>query len=54
MSFRPLLAAAVVVTAAGCGGGGHPRVNGGSPSSRLVVKVEHANAKVEGSSIVGT
>jgi hypothetical protein len=53
MSFRPLLAAAVVA-AAGCGGGGHPSVNGGSTSSRLVVKVEHANAKVEGSSIVGT
>jgi hypothetical protein len=55
MTKRFLLATGVVVALAGCGGGsGSSGGTGGGSGSNLVVKVEHADAKVEGSSVVGT
>jgi hypothetical protein len=54
--LRGLPLIALLVLAAGCGGGGSSSANGTqSPtSSKLVTKVDHAAAKVEGSSVVGT
>ncbi|MCW2963539.1 MAG: hypothetical protein JWO17_791 [Actinomycetia bacterium] len=57
MRFRPVLLLALVLAAAGCGGGsGSPSSSGAPPaaSGTLVTKVDHASAKVEGTSIVGT
>ena len=55
-----MLLLAFVLAAAGCGGsGGSPSSSGAPPappaaSGTLVTKVEHASAKVQGTSIVGT
>lgn len=59
MRFRPafLFASALVLVAAGCGSkSGNGTSNGSEPqsSTKLVTKVEHASAKVEGGSVVGT
>jgi hypothetical protein len=57
MIKRFLLAACVLVAAAGCGGAGGSSSGGtgsGAGAGSLVAKVEHADAKVEGPSIVGT
>jgi hypothetical protein len=47
-----------MLAAAGCGGSSGSKSSGGSTTaaagSQLVTKVEHASAKVEGGSIVGT
>jgi hypothetical protein len=51
---RAILGVVVVAAAAGCGGS---KSSSGPPTTaagRLVTKVEHASAKVEGASIVGT
>jgi hypothetical protein len=57
MRFRPVFLLAVVIAVAGCGGGSGSKSSGatatGTPGT-LVTKVEHASAKVEGASIVGT
>jgi hypothetical protein len=55
--FRPALLFVLVLAAAGCGGNGGSPSSGGAPSGAsgtLETKVEHASAKVEGTSIVGT
>jgi hypothetical protein len=55
--FRLILVLALAVFSAGCGGGGGSSSSGGTStvaSGGLVTKVESAEAKVEGSSIVGT
>jgi hypothetical protein len=55
--FRPFLLLALVLVAAGCGAkSGGPSSSGAPPatSGTLVTKVEHASAKVEGASVVGT
>jgi len=51
-----LLTATLLAVLSGCGGSGNGAApGGGSPkASKLVAKVEHATAKVEGASIVGT
>jgi hypothetical protein len=55
-----LLLSALVLVAAGCGGtsgsGGNGNSSAAAPSSsgQLVTKVEHAAAKVQGGSVVGT
>ncbi|MDX6475029.1 MAG: hypothetical protein QOH95_540 [Gaiellaceae bacterium] len=57
MSSRLVAAAALLVIAAGCGGSGSSKGTSGGQAasgSALVTKVEHATAKVEGSSIVAT
>ena len=63
MTLRPILGLALLVIAAGCGGGGGSSSgntdNSGttaaaSSGGQLVTKVEHASAKVEGGSVVGT
>lgn len=57
MRFRPVLLLALVPVAAGCGGSSGGKSSSGAPagaSGALVTKVEHASAKVEGKSIVGT
>jgi hypothetical protein len=46
-----LLSAGLVIAVSACGGGNS---GGASKASKLVAKVEHASAKVEGASIVGT
>jgi hypothetical protein len=51
--FLPIFVSALVLVAAGCGGSGASNSSGGA-SGQLVTKVEHASAKVEGRSIVGT
>ena len=57
MVLRGLLLTALLVLAAGCGGGSS-NSSGGSQSSsgsgKLVTKVDHAAAKVEGKSVIGT
>lgn len=53
MRFRPVLLLALVLVAAGCGS----KSSSGAPaaaSGTLVTAVEHASAKVDGASIVGT
>jgi hypothetical protein len=55
--FRPAFVIVLVLAVAGCGGSGGSKSSGGtstSASTSLVTKVEHASAKVEGASIVGT
>jgi hypothetical protein len=55
--FRPILLGTVVLAATGCGGGGGTSSSSGNAPAaggQLVTKVEHAAAKVEGTSIVGT
>jgi hypothetical protein len=55
--FRPILLLSLVVVAAGCGGSSGGPSSNGAPAATpgtLVTKVEHASAKVEGASIVGT
>jgi hypothetical protein len=55
--FRPILLLGLVLAAAGCGGSGGSASSSGAPpaaSGTLVTKVDHASAKVEGTSIVGT
>jgi hypothetical protein len=61
MRFRLIAGLALLVVAAGCGGGssssgdnGASTTSTGSSGSQLVTKVEHASAKEEGSSVVGT
>ena len=49
---RLLFAGALLAAVSGCGGSGSNGAPGGA--SKLVAKVEHATAKVEGSSIVAT
>jgi hypothetical protein len=54
--FLPIAVIALVLFVAGCGGNGSES-SGGTPSGasgQLVTKVEHASAKVDGTSIVGT
>jgi hypothetical protein len=51
--FRPVLLLALVLVAAGCGS----KSSSGAPASAsgtLVTAVEHASARVDGASIVGT
>jgi hypothetical protein len=53
VGFRSVLLLALVLVAAGCGS----KSSSGAPaaaSGTLVTKVEHASAKVDGASIVGT
>jgi hypothetical protein len=55
--FRPVLLLALVLVAAGCGGSSGSKSSSGAPaaaSGTLVTKVEHASAKVDGTSIVGS
>lgn len=55
--FVPICAIALVLVAAGCGGSNGNKSSSGAPaaaSGSLVTKVEHASAKVEGASVVGT
>jgi hypothetical protein len=57
VKFRPVLLLALVLVAAGCGGSSGGKSSSGAPaaaSGTLVTKVEHASAKVDGVSIVGT
>ena len=58
MRFRLILLGAVVLAAAGCGGSGSTSSSSGNAPAaaggQLVTKVEHASAKVDGASIVGT
>ena len=55
MRFHLILLGAIVLTAAGCGGGsGSSGTTSAAPTGQLVTKVEHATAKVEGGSVVGT
>lgn len=57
MLLRILFTIGLVAALAGCGSGGSSGSSSGGSSaggSSLVAKVEHADAKVEGSSIVGT
>lgn len=57
MRFHPILLLVLVALAAGCGGSSGNKNSSGTPagaSGALVTKVEHASAKVEGASIVGT
>ena len=57
MRFRPILLLVLVALAAGCGGSSGNGSSSGTPAGAtgtLVTKVEHASAKVEGASIVGT
>jgi hypothetical protein len=58
--FRVLLPVALLALAAGCGGSGDSNATGtqaqtaAAGGSRLVKKVEHATATVEGNTVVGT
>ena len=55
--LRPIFVIALVLVAAGCGGSGGSNSSNGAAttaSGTLVTKVEHASAKVDGVSIVGT
>ncbi|HEX4679921.1 MAG TPA: hypothetical protein VH210_12045 [Gaiellaceae bacterium] len=57
MRFPPVVLLPIVLAAAGCGGSSGSPSSSGAPSAApgtLVTKVEHASAKVEGGSIVGT
>jgi hypothetical protein len=55
MIKRFLLAGCLIAAAAGCGGGGGSSGSGsGGGGGSLVAKVEHADAKVDGASVVGT
>ena len=51
----PIITGLLLTAVSGCGGSGNGGTPGGSAkASKLVAKVEHASAKVEGASIVGT
>jgi hypothetical protein len=57
MATRVIVLAALLVLAAGCGGNGGSTATGAQASAasgNLTTKVEHASAKVEGASVVGT
>jgi hypothetical protein len=56
MVKRIFVTAALVATVAGCGGNSSSSGGTGNAGSggKLVAKVQHADAKVEGSSVVGT
>jgi hypothetical protein len=54
---RVIVLGAVLAFVAGCGGGGGSKSSGSQSSpgnGTLVTKVEHASAKVDGGSVVGT
>jgi hypothetical protein len=57
VAFRGFLLILLLALAAGCGSSGNSSANGTQShagSGKLVTKVDHAAAKVEGSKVVGT
>lgn len=55
--LRSIFVLALLLAATGCGSSGGSKSSSGAPaatSGTLVTKVEHAAAKVEGASIIGT